>query len=276
MEEIAHLQGALVFGDEVGEGFGEAIAPGQFQALIHMGLQDCRTAEGIIELVVGVAAFPLVFDEPLGRMQFADIVIQRAGAHQVHIRADGPGPFLSQPGNHQGVLKGSRGLARQTAQERTLQVGQFQQPGPGQQAEKGFDQGCHQEPSHQQASKQQGFAEQIHLGDGAAALQQQPLQRQGPTGEEHRQLQEFSAAALATGGDGGKGADQGCHQQARAHQGPHGEGPKQAGRSEPGEAAAGAEALGEQERCWDQQHQGAGQGAKPEAETANHPKPPKG
>ena len=80
-----------------------------------MGLQDCGTAEGIIELVVGVAAISLVFDEPLGRMQFADIVIQRTGAHQVHIGADGPGPFLSQPGNHQGVFKGSRGLAGQAA-----------------------------------------------------------------------------------------------------------------------------------------------------------------
>ena len=96
-----------MLGDEVGQGPGQPIAAGQLQPLIHMGLEDQGAGGGVIEGVVGVAAFPLVFDEPLGAMQLAHVVVEGPGAHQVDVGLDCPGPLLSQAGDHQGVLEGA-------------------------------------------------------------------------------------------------------------------------------------------------------------------------
>ena len=123
MQEIAHLQGALVFWDEVGQGAGQAVAAGQPQALIHMGLQDRGAGLGIIELVVGIGAIALVLDEPLGPVQLADIVIQGSRADQVHIRLDRPGPLLGQAADHQGVLKGAGSFTGEATEQGPLQVG---------------------------------------------------------------------------------------------------------------------------------------------------------
>jgi hypothetical protein len=75
MEEIAHLQGALVLGDEVSQGPGQAIAAGKLQPLIDMRLKDSRAGLGIVQRVVGIVAPLLVFNEPLRPVQFADVVI---------------------------------------------------------------------------------------------------------------------------------------------------------------------------------------------------------
>ena len=75
MQEVAHLEGSLVFGDEIRQGTRQVMAAGEFEAFIHVGLKDRRAGQGIIQLLMGVAAVLLVLDEPGGAMQFADIVI---------------------------------------------------------------------------------------------------------------------------------------------------------------------------------------------------------
>ena len=109
MPEVAHPQRALVFGDEIRHWLGQAIAARHLDPLIDMGLQDLGAAPGVIEMVVGVVPL-LVFDEPLGGMEFAHVVIQRSGAHQIHIAANGADAFFGQAANHQGVLEGARRL----------------------------------------------------------------------------------------------------------------------------------------------------------------------
>ena len=44
-----------------------------------MGLKHRCTCLGVIQCVVGIGPVLLVLDEPVRRMQFAHIVIQRAG-----------------------------------------------------------------------------------------------------------------------------------------------------------------------------------------------------
>ena len=95
VQEVAHLQGALVLWDEVGQGARQPVAAGQLQPLIHMGLQDGGAGEGVVKAVVGVGALALVLDKPLGAVQLAHVVIQRPGAHQVDVGLDGPRPLLS-------------------------------------------------------------------------------------------------------------------------------------------------------------------------------------
>ena len=79
VQEVAHLQGALVLRDEIGDGPGQAVAPRQLQALIHMGLKHRRTRLGVIQRVVGIGAVLLVLNEPVRCMQLAHVVVQRAG-----------------------------------------------------------------------------------------------------------------------------------------------------------------------------------------------------
>ena len=80
MQEVAHLQCALMLRDEVGHRSWQAVTTRQFQALIDVGLKNSGTGKGIIESVVGIFnVSDLVLDEPFRRMQFANIVIERTG-----------------------------------------------------------------------------------------------------------------------------------------------------------------------------------------------------
>ena len=269
VEEVAHLEGALVLRDEVGQGARQAVAAGEFEALIHVGLEDGGAGEGVVEFIVGIGAVLLVLDEPLGAMELAHVVIERAGAHQIHIGTDRPRPLFRQARDHQGVLEGARRLARQAPQQGPFQIGQLQQPGAGEQVEEAFHHRCQQQTRHQQATHHQRLAHQI---DGRHApglaqqrqLQQQPLQQQGSGGEQHRELQQLSPAALAARQHRGTGRHRRTQQQAFGHQGTHGLAPQQRCTGQPGQTAGGAQPLGQQQGGWHQQHQGAGQGPQPE------------
>ena len=81
MEEVAHFQGALMLWDEIGNGAWQAVTTGQFQSFIHMRLQHRCTAKWIIQGVVGVGFVLLILDEPPRGMQFAHVVLKRAGAN---------------------------------------------------------------------------------------------------------------------------------------------------------------------------------------------------
>ena len=99
---------------------------GQFQPFIHMRLQHRCTAKWIIEGVVGIGFILLILNEPPRGMQFADVVIQRARANQIHIGSDGSRPLFGQAADHQGVLKRAGGFAGKPPQQRTLLIGKFQ------------------------------------------------------------------------------------------------------------------------------------------------------
>ena len=120
VQEVAHLQGALVLWDEVGQGARQPVAAGQLQPLIHMGLQDGGAGEGVVKAVVGVGALALVLDKPLGAVQLAHVVIQRPGAHQIDVGLDGPRPLLRQARDHQGVLEGAGCFHREPPQQGPL------------------------------------------------------------------------------------------------------------------------------------------------------------
>ena len=111
------------------------MAAGEFEAFIHVGLKDRRAGQGIIQLLMGVAAVLLILDEPGGAMQFADIVIEGSRADQVDIGLDRPRALFRQPTDHQRVLEGAGGFGGESAQQRSLQIGQLHQPCPGEQAE---------------------------------------------------------------------------------------------------------------------------------------------
>ena len=64
MQEVAHLEGALMFGDEIRQGTWQVMAAGEFEALIHVSLEYRRAGQGIIQLLVGVEAVLLILDEP--------------------------------------------------------------------------------------------------------------------------------------------------------------------------------------------------------------------
>ena len=128
MQEEPHFQRALMFRDEISDHSRQAMPFRQFQTLVDMGLQHRRTRFRIIEGVVGIGTVFLIFDEPVGSMQFADVVIEGSRSDQVHIGTDGPCPLFGQAADHQGVLKGAGRLAGQAPQQGPFLVGQFQQP----------------------------------------------------------------------------------------------------------------------------------------------------
>ena len=242
-----------------------------------MGLQDRGARLGIIELVVGIGAIALVLDEPLGPVQLADIVIQSARADQVHIGMDRPGPFFGQAANHQGVLKGAGGFTGEAPQQGPLQVGQLQQPGPGEQVEGALHQRTEQEAHHQQPHHQQGFPGQVG-GQGQRGLraeqgpqlQQQPLQGQGPQGQQQGQLQQLGPTALASRQHRGGGGHGGGHHHSAIQSAIEGHGPEQGGPGQPGQPGGRAQALGQQQGGGHQQGQRAHRRPQPKLE-ALHP-----
>ena len=109
MEEIAHLQGALMLRDEIGDRPGKAITTRQLQTFIHVGLEDSCTGEWVVEAIVGVFDLAhLVLDEPLRGVQFADIVLERPCAQEVDVGANGSRALFRQATDHQRVLKRAR------------------------------------------------------------------------------------------------------------------------------------------------------------------------
>ena len=91
-----------------------------------MGLENRRALLRIVEGVMGIGTIFLVFDEPIGRVELADVVIQRARSNQIDICIDGTSPFFCEAADHQGVFEGARSFTGQAPQQRTLLVRQFQ------------------------------------------------------------------------------------------------------------------------------------------------------
>ena len=236
-----------------------------------MGLEDGGAAVGIVQLVVGVEALLLVFDEPLGSVKFAHVVIHGPGAHQVEIGANRAGSLLRQASDHQGVLKRARRLTGKAPQQGPFQVGQFQQPGAGNQSKETLHQRGEQQAHHQQPPHQQRLAEQLNRGDAGlrsrqqGQLRQRQLQQESADGQDHRQLQKFGPAALTTGHHGGNGRNGAAQQKALGHHGGEWPPPEQGGAGQPGQATNHAEPLGQQQGGGHQQYQRTGQRAQPQA-----------
>ena len=112
--EILGLPGAMVLGDEILDYGGQFGFVGAAQAVGDMAYDDAGALLGG-EGVVGVDAI-LVFGEEGGIVDLADIVVERSGAHQLHIGADAVGGLGGEVAHCHGVLEGAGTFAREFAQ----------------------------------------------------------------------------------------------------------------------------------------------------------------
>ena len=104
----------------------------------------------------------------------------------------------------------------------------------------------------------------------APQLQHQRLADQGPQRQQHRQLQQLGAVALASCQQGGQQSHQHRHHQAALQNFVERVGPQQAGHRQPGQPRHRAQPLGQQQRGGHEQRQGADMQAQPELAGLHH------
>ncbi len=172
------------------------------------------------------------------------------------------------------MLEGARRLAGQAPQQRSLLIGQFQQPGPGEQSEGRLQHRNQQQSQHQQDAQQQRLGRQfieIRIGgppDPPARerlqLEHQPLAEQCSDRQHHRQLKQLAAAALPPSDQCSGSGDDHCHQQASVPETVHRFRPEQRRDRHPHQAASRAQPLGDHQGRRHQHRQRADRALEPE------------
>ena len=95
------------------------------QSVGHVLNDDLRTLFGLKGIVRIHTA--LVFGEECRVVNLPDVVIERTGAHELHIRPHLQRHLLSHVGHLEGVLEGARTTLGQFAQRAVVDVAQFHQ-----------------------------------------------------------------------------------------------------------------------------------------------------
>ena len=109
MQEKAHAQGSLMLRNEIRDWPRQAVAPSQFEAFVHMGLEHSGTGDRVVQFGVWILlSGGLIFDEPVRSMEFAYIVIKGSCFDQIHIGPNRTRSLLCQSADHQRVFKRSR------------------------------------------------------------------------------------------------------------------------------------------------------------------------
>ena len=128
----------MVLFDEVNDGPGQAVLPGQGQAVLDVANDD-QGAQGRLERIVPIFT-GLVFDEILRLEHLAHVVEITPYAGQQGIGADGLGCGFRQRRHGHAVRVSSGGPANQFLQERMRAVAQFQQAHVGDDPKTSFHQ----------------------------------------------------------------------------------------------------------------------------------------
>ena len=161
----------MVRQDEVLDLGGQVVALCQFDALADVADDDlCRFDAR--HLLQGIDT-GLVFGEEDGVLHLSDVVIERAGTHQLRVGTDAVGDGRGKVAHHDGVLEGSGSFFRQLAHQVFRSVRQFDERHVGGEAEHLLDtphQGVGKEQEH--AVDGQVFVHRVVHSHDAVVLHQ--------------------------------------------------------------------------------------------------------
>ena len=126
VEEVRDRPGAVVFGDEGLQRSREFVLDREREPFLNVIANDLR-ARARAEDVVRVAPLRLVFDEILWSRDLADVVVVGADTSEQRVGADGATGRLGEIRHGDRVCVGARRLEAQALQQRTIQIGPFEQ-----------------------------------------------------------------------------------------------------------------------------------------------------
>ena len=124
--EIFGFPFAVVGCYEVLDDLGQVVFFGQFHAAGNVADDYLRTLF-VVQVFMRIDTSPLVFGEEHGILHLTDVVVESAGTYQLALGTDAVGGFGSQVGHLHGVLEGAGHGFGHAAQQRIVDVGQFDQ-----------------------------------------------------------------------------------------------------------------------------------------------------